>query len=275
MQIFQHRLGMANVFAYQSSQIDWCEDNFQFSEKVAEFYNTISSVSFFISSPIMMYLLHPYAQKRSRAVYLIWVMIMFVGFFSAYYHMTLSYFGQLLDELSILWVLAIGYMLWFPRRHLPTFITTRKSFSRIVFLAALLSTILSFYKPTVNAYALNFVALHIIYVISLELKRCTDQRIINLAFVTVAWWLVAISCWLSDRLLCAFWRQINFYYLHSFWHVLINIAVVHGTTLFSYFDAFYEIPETCPEVKYWPVDSQWLGLPYLAIGDKDHLRKSC
>ncbi|XP_038634165.1 alkaline ceramidase 1 isoform X2 [Scyliorhinus canicula] len=220
---------MANVFAYQSSQIDWCEDNFQFSEKVAEFYNTISSVSFFISSPIMMYLLHPYAQKRNRAVYLIWVLIMLVGLFSAYYHMTLSYFGQLLDELSILWVLAIGYMLWFPRRHLPTFIKSRKSFSLIVFLTALLSTILSVFRPTVNAYALNSVAFHIIYVISLELKR----------------------------------------------HVLINIAVVHGTTLFAYFDAFYEIPETNPEVKYWPIDSGYLGLPYLAIQTEDNLRKSC
>ncbi|XP_051893797.1 alkaline ceramidase 1 isoform X2 [Pristis pectinata] len=219
---------MANVFAYQSSQVDWCEDNFQFSEKVAEFYNMISNVSFFISAPIMMYLLHPYAQKRNKAVYLIWIMVMLVGCFSAYYHMTLSYFGQLLDELSILWVLAIAYMLWFPKRHLK------------------------FIK-----------------------SRCTDQRIIHLAFATVAWWFIAISCWLSDRLLCAFWRQINFYYLHSFWHVLINMAVVHGATLFAYFDAFYEIPETNPEVKYWPENWRYLSVPYLAIKMKDPLQKSC
>ncbi|XP_051893795.1 alkaline ceramidase 1 isoform X1 [Pristis pectinata] len=265
---------MANVFAYQSSQVDWCEDNFQFSEKVAEFYNMISNVSFFISAPIMMYLLHPYAQKRNKAVYLIWIMVMLVGCFSAYYHMTLSYFGQLLDELSILWVLAIAYMLWFPKRHLK-FIKSRKTFSLIVFLIALLSTILSFFKPTLNAYALNSIALHVIYVITLELKRCTDQRIIHLAFATVAWWFIAISCWLSDRLLCAFWRQINFYYLHSFWHVLINMAVVHGATLFAYFDAFYEIPETNPEVKYWPENWRYLSVPYLAIKMKDPLQKSC
>ncbi|XP_059846789.1 alkaline ceramidase 1 [Hypanus sabinus] len=263
---------MASVFAYQSSQVDWCEDNFQFSEKVAEFYNTVSNVSFFISAPIMMYLLHPYAQKRNRAVYLIWVMVMLVGCFSAYYHMTLSLFGQLLDELSILWVLAIAYMLWFPKRHLKL-IKSRKSFSLIVFLVALLSTVLSFYRPTVNAYALNTVALHVIYVITLELRSCTDQRIIHLAFATVAWWLVAISCWLSDRLLCAFWRQIHFYYLHSFWHVLINMAVIRGATLFAYFDAFYEIPETKPEVKYWPKNWRFLGLPYLAIKTKDPFQK--
>ncbi|XP_032903070.1 alkaline ceramidase 1 isoform X2 [Amblyraja radiata] len=220
---------MVDVFAYQSSQVDWCEDNFQFSENVAEFYNMVSNVSFFISAPIMMYLFHPYAQKRNKAVYLLWVMLMLVGSFSAYYHMTLSYFGQLLDELSILWVLAFAYMLWFPNRHLPKPIKNRKVFSLVVCLVALISTVLSFLNPAVNAYALNSIALHIIYQITLELKR----------------------------------------------HVLINMAAIHGITLFAYFDAVYEIPETSPEVKYWPERWGYLGLPYLAIKSKDSLKKTC
>ncbi|XP_055514306.1 alkaline ceramidase 1 isoform X2 [Leucoraja erinacea] len=220
---------MVDVFAYQSSQVDWCEDNFQYSENVAEFYNMASNVSFFISVPIMMYLWHPYAQKRNKAVYLLWVMVMLVGSFSAYYHMTLSYFGQLLDELSILWVLAFAYMLWFPKRHLPKPIKNRKVFSLVVCLVALISTVLSFLKPVVNAYALNSIALHILYQITLELKR----------------------------------------------HVLINMAAIHGITLFAYFDAVYEIPETSPEVKYWPERWGYLGLPYLAIKSKDSLKKTC
>ncbi|XP_005989896.1 alkaline ceramidase 1 isoform X2 [Latimeria chalumnae] len=220
---------MASVFAYQSSEVDWCEDNYQHSDKVAEFYNTVSSMSFFFFAPVMMYLLHPYARERSQAVHLIWVMVMIVGIFSAYYHMTLSYVGQLLDEIAILWVLAIGYTLWFPRRHFPAFIKSRSHFAWLVFFTASVSTVMSFAKPTVNAYALNSVTLHILYVLTLEMRR----------------------------------------------HILISIAVAHGTTLFAYFDAIYEIPEAQPEVKYWPSASREIGLPYLAVKNKEKTQKCC
>jgi alkaline ceramidase len=32
---------MPSILAYQSSEVDWCESNFQYSELVAEFYNTV------------------------------------------------------------------------------------------------------------------------------------------------------------------------------------------------------------------------------------------
>lgn len=47
------------------------------------------------------------------------------GVFSMYFHMTLSYVGQLLDELSILWTLAVAYSFWYPRVYFPRFIKSR------------------------------------------------------------------------------------------------------------------------------------------------------
>lgn len=47
------------------------------------------------------------------------------GIFSIYFHMTLSYVGQMLDELSILWTMASCYAFWFPLRYFPWFIKNR------------------------------------------------------------------------------------------------------------------------------------------------------
>lgn len=42
-----------------------------------------------------------------------------------YFHMTLSYVGQLLDELSILWTLAVAYSFWYPKVYFPRCIKSR------------------------------------------------------------------------------------------------------------------------------------------------------
>lgn len=39
--------------------------------------------------------------------------------------MTLSYVGQLLDELSILWTLAVAYSFWYPKIYFPKCIKSR------------------------------------------------------------------------------------------------------------------------------------------------------
>eukprot|EP00063_Salmo_salar_P049926 XP_014024761.1 PREDICTED: alkaline ceramidase 1-like [Salmo salar] len=114
-----------NVFSYESSDLDWCEANYRHSEVHSEIYTTMSSLIFFVISPIMLYLLHPYARERNLAVHLVWIMMMITGLFSAYFHMTLSFMGQMLDEQSILWVLSFCYALWFSLRVFPCFINDR------------------------------------------------------------------------------------------------------------------------------------------------------
>ncbi|XP_023699439.1 alkaline ceramidase 1 isoform X1 [Paramormyrops kingsleyae] len=263
------------VFSYESSEVDWCEGNYQHSENVVEFFNTVSSFIFFVVSPLMLYLLHPYARERNLAVHLVWFMMIFVGLFSMYFHMTLSFIGQMLDELSILWVLAIGYSLWFPRTHFPSFIKDRTTFSRIVLLMTTVTTLSSFVKPTANAYALNFFAIHILYYVTMELRSCTDQQVLRLARTSIGLWVLAIFCWISDRFGCSFWQRLNFCYLHGIWHILIVVATAYGSTLIAYLDAYREIPYSLPDLQYWPSNSWALGLPYITLKEPTKTQKSC
>ncbi|KAJ8278941.1 hypothetical protein COCON_G00060070 [Conger conger] len=248
---------MSGVFAYESSEVDWCEDNYKHSENVVEYFNTMSSFVFFVVSPIMLYLFHPYARERNLAVHLVWFMMIFVGLFSVYFHMTLSYVGQLLDEISILWVLAIGYALWFPRRHFPFFVKDRSSFSRMVLVITVVTTLSSFIKPTANAYALNCFAIHILYSLGLQMRSCTDRRAVRVAQVSVGLWVLAIACWVSDR------------------HILIVVATAYGSTLIAFLDASYEIPHSLPNLQYWPRDNWVLGLPYIALQGSPKTHKRC
>ncbi|XP_031430979.1 alkaline ceramidase 1 [Clupea harengus] len=266
---------MAGVFAYESSDVDWCEDNYRHSENVVEYFNTMSSFIFFVISPIMLYLLHPYAKERNLAVHLVWIMMIFVGLFSMYFHMTLSFMGQMLDELSIVWVLAIGYALWFPRRLFPSFIKDRNSFAKMVLAVTVVTTLSSFVKPTANAYVLNCFGVHTLYSMCVEMRCCNDKRVLRLAKVSIGLWVLAISCWISDKFGCSFWQKLNFCYLHGVWHILIVVATAHGSTLIAYFDAHVEIPHSLPGIQYWPKDSWGLGLPYIALKGATKTSKTC
>uniref|UniRef100_A0A670ZKZ2 Alkaline ceramidase n=1 Tax=Pseudonaja textilis TaxID=8673 RepID=A0A670ZKZ2_PSETE len=116
---------MRHVFSYLSSEVDWCEANFERSEYIAEYYNSISNVAFFILAPMMLWLNTDYIGYRPTSRVPSDLLIPLsrpsssAGVFSFYYHMTLSYAGQLLDELSILWTLCISYGFWFPVRYFP------------------------------------------------------------------------------------------------------------------------------------------------------------
>ncbi|MEQ2181165.1 hypothetical protein GOODEAATRI_008574 [Goodea atripinnis] len=149
--------------------------------------------------------------------------------FSAYFHMTLSFVGQMLDELSILWVLAVGYAVWFPRKLFPSFIK----------------------------------------------DSCTDQKALRLAKLSVALWVLAISCWISDRFCCSLWQRLNFCYLHGIWHILIVMAVAYGSTLVAYLDASNEIPYSLPGLQYWPCDKWAVGFPHIVLSSSLKTRKRC
>ncbi|NXV64768.1 ACER1 ceramidase, partial [Molothrus ater] len=277
---------MPSIFSYQSAEVDWCESNFVRSAVIAEYYNTVSALgrlgllpgpqellwgptqhgtsllSFLLLAPLNFLVLegagvgslcHPK------------VPLLLAGLFSMYFHMTLSYVGQLLDELSILWTLAVAYSFWYPQAYFPKCIKTRRHFFWLTGITTIISTLMSFVKPTLNAYALNCIAFHLLYLTWKELKKCNDKRVHRMAAVMVMWWALAITSWISDRWLCWLWQAINFPYFHSFWHVLIALSLLYCCPLVIYFDVSYEMPSFKPKLEYWPSDSWPVVVPYVTL----------
>ncbi|NXL67571.1 ACER1 ceramidase, partial [Chordeiles acutipennis] len=246
---------MPSIFSYLSAEVDWCEGNFERSKIIAEYYNTVNGTilfSFLLLTPLSFLVLEVLS-------------LLLAGIFSTYFHMTLSYVGQLLDELSILWTLAVAYSFWYPKIYFPKCIKSRKQFFWLSGITTVISTLMSFIKPAVNAYVLNCIAFHVLYLTWRELKKCNDKRVHRMAAVMVMWWVLAISSWISDRWLCWFWQAINFPYFHSFWHVLIAMSLLYCCPLVMYFDVTYEMPAFKPKIGYWPSDSWPVVVPYIVL----------
>ncbi|NWX90928.1 ACER1 ceramidase, partial [Nothoprocta ornata] len=250
---------MPSIFSYLSSEIDWCEGNFKRSAVIAEYYNTVSTGRAPRSRPRARDTGQPWSNLLTQPASFL------AGIFSSYFHMTLSYVGQLLDELSILWALAAAYSFWYPKVYFPRCIKSRKHFFWLSGVITVVSTFLSFMKPALNAYVLNCIAFHLLYLTRKELKKCNDKRVHRTAKIMIMWWVLAITSWISDRWLCGLWQMINFPYFHSFWHVLIAMSLLYCCPLVIYFDVTYEMPSFKPKLEYWPSDSWPVAVPYVEL----------
>lgn len=256
-----------------SSAVDWCEGNYLISPVIAEFVNTVSNILFFVLPPLLTGLFREYAQSVNRGIYLIWALLLTVGITSAYFHATLSMVGQLLDELAILWLLAASVALWLPKRFIPVFLKKdRKSFQILILIASVAGTALACVQPALNAFALMWFGLPATILLIVELQRCKNARVVRLGFRCALVWILALTCWINDRLFCDLWSSFNFPYLHGAWHLLIAIASYTACVLFAYFHACAEVPEQHPVLRFWPSDRFEFGVPYVTLKSALHAR---
>lgn len=194
------------------------------------------------------------------------MLLIIVGLSSAYFHATLSLLGQLLDEISILWVFMVAQSLFCPRRYMPAvFKGNRRRFIMVLMLFSTIATVLSIYQPVVNAFALMTLAIPVFFMLYKQLQRETDPRVYRLGIRTIIVLALAITCWINDRLFCDYWSSLKFPYLHGFWHILIFIAAYTICVLFAYFYVKDEKPEWGPKLKYWPRNNFELCIPYVSI----------
>jgi len=252
-----------------SSPVDWCEDNYTFSPHIAEFVNTFSNILFIIIPPLLIHLHQPYARHCGPGIHLIWFLLIIVGASSAYFHATLSLLGQLLDEIAILWVIMAGFALWYPKQAFPLdwekLPDGRQKFKYLCIAFSIISTFLGFIQPVVNAFILLTLGVPTLCLLVMELKTEDDLRVISLGRRTITLWVLAVACWVNDRMFCSWWASVGFPYLHGAWHILIFLASYTAVVLFAYFEVKNNMDSDTPVLRYYPSDDFQLGVPYVLI----------
>lgn len=253
------------IFALGSSAVDWCENNYHVTSFIAEFFNTVTNVLFFIIPPIMLFLYQNYAKFVSKGVNIIWFFLMIIGMGSTYFHATLTMAGQLMDELSILWVLMTGYSIFFPEKLLPAYFQKNRNIWYVLLgFITICITFLCFLNPILNAYFLMIFSIPIIAFISYLLKGAPKiiKRLGNRIFFA---WFLAVFFWLIDRVFCNIWLKIGIPYFHAVFHILIFIASHKTIVLYSYFTAQSRVPNLKPILVFWPssIKNEYLAIPYI------------
>ncbi|KAI7891822.1 alkaline ceramidase 3 [Mucor mucedo] len=223
-----------------TSTIDWCEENYTVSPYIAEFFNTVTNLSYILLSLFGVY--NVYHNKTSKTVYLSYLGIMFVGFGSWCFHMTLQYNMQLLDELPMLYIACI--MLW------HTFIADPSSTigAKLPIGLAIYSILVSYAyiiinDPVFHQVAYGTLVVTVVCRAILLLNKVPAQRYLyeraqmkTLLILAAAGFIVGFTLWNIDNIFCLTlrdWRKTvptltgSVSELHGWWHI--------GTALGAYY----------------------------------------
>ncbi|KAI9365054.1 alkaline dihydroceramidase [Pilaira anomala] len=221
-----------------TSTIDWCEENYTVSPYIAEFFNTITNLSFIFLCMFGIY--NVFRNNASKTLIPLYLGVMMVGFGSWFFHMTLQYNMQLLDELPMLYVASIA--VW------HTFIADPKSTigAKLPIALAVYSGIVSYAYIIINdpvfhqvAYALLVLTVVIRSVLLVgkvpEGYVYEKSRMRLLLWMAALGFIVAFILWNIDNQFCLslrVWRTRvstltgSISELHGWWHI--------GTALGAY-----------------------------------------
>ena len=200
------------MFEYESSPIDWCENNYIVSAYICEIINTITGCIFVIFSLLEIYNLWNIKSNLELSTWFIFLLHLTTGIGTVLFHGTLSLFGQYLDEMSILVLILALYYDYKKDVYLLLFggiSLLLPTYNRIFLFIS--SFIILFQVRYMNILGLNR-----------RLKYLSNRFIIQLE-VGIFFWL--IDLFLCDSLLIS---------LHWLWHIFSGLFLHNFISLLIY-----------------------------------------
>ncbi|KAI8069598.1 ceramidase [Gongronella butleri] len=225
-----------------TSTIDWCEENYALSPFIAEFVNTTTNTSFFLLSLFGIY--NTISNGFNKSFIVAHLGVMFVGIGSWFFHMTLQYEMQLLDELPMIYVGCI--MVW---HSIEVYEKMRYGWSLVLFLIGY-SVFVTYSYLIINdpvfhqvAYALLvfFIVFRSIYMVrqlpgGAKVNEYEYPRMVTLLRLAAASFLLAFGIWNVDNVFCSSLRHFRVIspfavgllsQCHGWWHLGTSIGVYY------------------------------------------------
>jgi|TARA_B110000444_G_scaffold225208_1_gene228920 dihydroceramidase len=187
--------------------VSFCEDKYIVSDYIAEYYNTMSALSYVIVG-LLFY--KTKLQKLSKIIILL-------GIGTALLHSTLRFYGQWIDELSML---ILSFYIIKEIRQMRFSITTSEWYLLLLIFPYFL------FERYFSYFFVVFSSLQIYtYTIS---RKNYDECTREVYYLIKAYLIVLILssiCWLGDQLFCDYVQD---YQLHAVWHVGTSLALFFG-----------------------------------------------
>jgi len=192
---------MKNITYYWGNpdiSVKFCEEKYKTYFWIAEYHNTISAFAY-----LFVGLFFYNTKIRTLSYYLF-----FMGISTMIMHTTLRYYGQILDELSIIFILHENIKRLYKHNY-------------YLFLINNVIIYLLFH----NNY-LIFLSIFSCYK-ALILKKLCFKKIFKInekvfIYIYYFYYFLAWTCWLLDQTICGYFKNIEF---HALWHYFSAISL--------------------------------------------------
>ncbi|KAJ2723592.1 hypothetical protein GGI07_002547 [Coemansia sp. Benny D115] len=221
-----------------TSSVDWCEDNYQYSAYIAEFFNSWSSLAMVILGEACARM-NP---TKNMAFTLLGRAITVVGVGSWLFHATLKYSMQMTDELPMLWAISIACYITLTTQY-PRLSRQKLKYSLTLWtvfvslLTACFGGKVQFFLFQASFNGLTVVMAYLCWKAKRELEDEGLRHVAGLFAAGAKCYAVAATVWLIDTNLCSY---INGHetsvlpfnvQLHAWWHVLASLGLVYLVVL--------------------------------------------
>lgn len=219
--------------------IDWCEDNYAVQTWVAEFWNTWTSV--LCAAVFLVWLCQP-SPPAAGAVPWLHLLFSFIFAGSAAFHGTLTWVGQLLDEVPIMAFCAFSLAVCFDNLSLQSgFKRSWWGLGPRVLAAACVAETMALtilYTLHTKAYGVFLTgvvvqaALHWPFMLYFIWKRTQwDRAALGMLAMHVGVGYSGAGLWLLENTFCSQLKALN---LHAVWHITSTLALKPWVDLLVY-----------------------------------------